>query len=143
MRVAYRLLVGLGLCGFLGGCSDGTQMDTAPVQGTVIYNGKPLPYGTVSFQPDAGLPAIGTIQSDGSFTLTTYSNGDGATTGSHKVAVIATEADAGTTPPVDPNAEMPAPKFVIPAKYTSYSTSGLTAEVVEGERNVFTFTILN
>ena len=118
-------------------------MDTAPVQGTVIYNGKPLPYGTVSFQPEAGLPAIGTIQSDGSFTLTTYSTGDGAIIGSHKVAVIATEADAGTAPPIDPNAEMPAPKFVIPAKYTSYSTSGLTAEVMEGEQNEFTFTIQN
>ncbi len=138
-----RLFWGIGLCVLLGGCSEGTQLETAPVRGTVIYNGKPLPYGSVSFQPAAGLPAVGRIQSDGSFTLTTYSNGDGAIIGSHKVAIIATEIDAGATPPADPHGEMPPPKSVIPAKYASYATSGLTAEVVGGKKNEFTFTLQN
>jgi len=120
------------------GCFGQQGLETAPVTGTVTYNGKPLPYGTVSFRPPAGSPATGNIQPDGSFSLSTYGNGDGAIVGTHQVSVTATEAHAGTRQQADPNTEMTVPKSMIPKKYTSFSTSELTAEVVSDGKNRFT-----
>ena len=137
--VPAPLLLGSVLCLLLGGCGGGHELDTAVVQGTVLYQGKPLPYGTISFQPQAGPPAMGKIQADGSFTLSTYGNGDGAIVGPHKVLITATATDAGTAPAADSNTEMRAGQSVIPTKYSSFSTSGLTAEVATGGANEFVF----
>ena len=141
MRLIYLPLLIFCLLPLVIGCSGGGALDTAEVTGTVTYNGKPLPYGSVSFRPKAGSPATGKIQSDGSFTMTTYNNGDGAIVGTHEVLIIATEVDAGTAPEVQPGTEMKVAQSVIPEKYTSFSTSGLTAEVVAGEENQFTFAL--
>ncbi|EAQ81819.1 hypothetical protein [Blastopirellula marina] len=132
-----RIAAGVGLCILLCGCGGGNGLETAPATGQVLYNGKPLPYGTVSFRPKAGSPATGVIQTDGSFTLTTYRNGDGAILGMHEVLINATEHDAGIAAPVQPDTEMLAPKSLIPEKYMSFSTSGITAEVKQGEKNHF------
>lgn len=141
MRLIYLPLLIFCLLPLVIGCSGGGALDTAPVTGTVTYNGKPLPYGSVSFRPKAGSPATGKIQTDGTFTMTTYHDGDGAIVGAHEVLIIATETDAGTAPEVQPGTEMAVAKSVIPQKYTSFSTSGLTAEVIAGEENQFTFAL--
>lgn len=134
-----QLLVCSLVCTLLCGCGGGNQLDTVVVRGTVMYQGKPLPYGTISFQPQAGPPAMGKIQPDGSFTLSTYGDGDGAIVGPHKVLVSATAIDAGTAPEADASTEMRAAQSVIPTKYSSFSTSGLTADVEAGKENQFTF----
>lgn len=126
-----------GVCLFvlLCGCGGKKGLETAPVTGEVLYNGKPLPYGSVSFRPQAGSPATGEIQSNGSFQLSTYSDGDGAILGTHAVLVNATDLDAGTAAPAQAGMEAPVPKSLIPEKYMSFSTSGITAEVKAGEKN--------
>ena len=64
-----------------------------PVKGRVVYaDGKPVTAASVSFTPDAtpegnGLLATGLLAEDGSFTLRTYSHGDGAMVGSYRVTV--------------------------------------------------------
>ena len=125
----------LTLC---SGCFGQKGLETAPVTGVVTYNGKPLPYGSVSFRPQAGSPATGEIQSDGTFSLSTYGNGDGAIVGTHQVSVTSTEAHAGNMAESATNTEMKVPKSLIPKKYTSFSTSELTAEVVANGENEFT-----
>lgn len=125
----------LTLC---SGCFGQKGLETAPVTGVVTYNGKPLPYGSVSFRPQAGSPATGEIQSDGTFSLSTYRNGDGAIVGTHQVSVTSTEAHAGDMAETAANTEMKVPKSLIPKKYTSFSTSELTAEVVADGENEFT-----
>lgn len=132
-----RWIIAASLCLLVSGCGGGNGLETAPATGQVTLNGQPLPYGAVSFRPKAGSPATGEIQADGSFTLTTYRNGDGAIVGAHEVLVSATEAHAGTAKPVDPGMEAPIPKSLIPEKYASFSTSGITAEVKPGEQNHF------
>lgn len=141
MRLSYIPLFALCFTAACAGCSDSNPFDTAPVTGQVTYKGKPLPYGTVSFRPQAGSPASGKIQPDGTFTLGTYEDQDGAIVGSHVVLITATEADAGAAQVVEAGTEMTVPKSVIPQKYTSFSTSGLTAEVVAGQKNEFTFAL--
>jgi hypothetical protein len=64
---------------------------TGKVSGKVTLNGQPVSGGSVTFAPIAkpgtqgGRPAIGPIQPDGTYTLTTYAQGDGAVIGRHRV----------------------------------------------------------
>lgn len=133
------------LCLFvlIAGCSSKSPFDTAPVTGKVLYKGKPLPYGNINFRPKSGSPAFAPIGSDGTFTLSTYGNSDGAIVGKHDVLIKATELDAGKSPANDSGIEMPVAKSVIPRKYTSFATSGLTAEVVAGNENDFIFELVD
>lgn len=120
----------------LVGCSGNSdQLPTGEVHGTVSYQGKPLPTGSVTFIPDGpGKAAAGEIQADGTYTLTTYSQGDGATIGSHKVMIIS-EKDTSELPAE--SAEANTDLSLIPEKYgMSPKTSGLTAEVKEGDNEI-------
>ena len=64
------------------------------MRGTVTYKGEPLKYGSISFHPDeskgtqTGPLAMGSINSNGSFILSTEVSGDGAIVGLHKVAIL-------------------------------------------------------
>lgn len=138
MRFFSLLLLASASLMLCSGCFGQKGLETAPVTGVVTYNGKPLPYGRVSFRPQAGSPATGDIQSDGSFSLSTYGNGDGAIVGTHQVSITATEADAGNMAETAVNTEMVVPKSLIPKKYTSFSTSEIIAEVVASGENKFT-----
>ncbi len=108
-----------------GGCNRGPQI--VPVRGLVTYEGKPLEYGTITFQPAQGQPAKGVIQPDGSFVLSTFRQGDGAVVGEHKVRVTCYESQRpGAQPSVG---EQTLGKLLIPRRYTLFDQSGLTADV--------------
>jgi hypothetical protein len=139
---------------FLGCSSDDGVGQRYSVSGTVTYKGKPLPKGTIGFQPEekgAARGASGEIV-DGAYSLTTQTPGDGAFPGKYKVTVAAREsadenaaaaelkamlAKKGIDPSKAP-ANLP-PEFLvkankktkslIPEKYAKAETSGLTAEV--------------
>jgi hypothetical protein len=94
MLPAHR---GIGL--FLGiaalacsSCGSGGQ-PVYPVQGKVLYLGKPTPGAVVVFHP-AGNPSPdalrpqGTVSADGSFRLTTYQPDDGAPPGDYDVTIL-------------------------------------------------------
>ena len=75
----------------VGGCSK-SPYDLAQAGGAVTIDGVPFTTGKVMFAPiakgedrRAGRPALGRLQSDGSFTLSTYEEGDGAIVGEHWV----------------------------------------------------------
>jgi hypothetical protein len=127
-------LAGLGPCLVLG-CSKKTGMPTAPVVGKVTYRGKPVPTGTVMFTPDEGPAATGNIAPDGTYRLTTYREGDGAVIGRHKVTITALQ-DMGN---LLPEQRSPTPPPLVPVKYLSAETSGLTAEVKPDVTNTIDF----
>jgi hypothetical protein len=114
------------------GC--GTKGDeTAIVRGKVTYNGKPVPNGTVNFNPDVpGPTATGDIQPDGSYTLGTYKPGDGAVIGTHSVVIVAMQDQAGALP----EQRSPTPPPIVPMKYTSPATSDLKAQVERKENTI-------
>jgi hypothetical protein len=124
--VTYVALAAAGGCGRKGG------LETAPVSGKVTFKGKAIPNGTVMFVPSEGPAATGEISSDGSYRLTTYTTGDGAVLGKHKVSITAL-ADMGDALPEQ---RSPTPPSLLPNKYLSHETSGLTAEVVKGNNEV-------
>ncbi len=104
----------------ISGCTGGTDnKPTARVTGKVTYAGQPVPGGSLLFSPirDAksnkpGKSGQATIKSDGTYTVTTYTDGDGAVIGSHQLsfsppAVEQPSAAAGAhvaSPPPSPYA---------------------------------------
>jgi hypothetical protein len=73
------------------GCGGGVlPASVHPVKGKVVLgDGKPLTSGRIHFAPQRqpGRPAAGTISRDGTFTLTTVTEGDGAETGDYRVYI--------------------------------------------------------
>ena len=131
-----RFCLALFVFPVFGGCSaNSDELPTGEVYGKVTYQGKALPAGSVTFIPDGtGKAAAGEVQADGTYVLTTYSQGDGATIGGHKVMIIS-ERDTSELPAESAAANQDL--SLIPEKYgMSPKTSGLTADVKEGDNEI-------
>ena len=83
----------------VAGCSE-QGMKTAPVQGTITYAGKPVPQGSIMFQPEHGPNAMANIK-NGAYVLKTYRDGDGAVVGKHKVTLWVKDAVDGSVNKVE------------------------------------------
>jgi hypothetical protein len=121
------------------GCSD-APFEMAPVTGRVTIDGQQFSQGKVMFAPiasgksrEAGRPAFGVLQPDGSFELGTYEPGDGAVIGEHWVTVIRIDPEGNA----DPSAEAfgaPAPKAAGPKQFSRVAVP--TKVTVAPEDNV-------
>lgn len=131
----------------MAGCGP-SYPETAPVTGKVTLDGQPLSTGKIVFYPKEGRPAMGQIEPDGTYTLTTFEEGDGALPGEHKVTIKATEVVGGQMPksfeeevalgtkggPTMSPGEL---KWLAPSKYAQRETSPLAATVtLEGENQI-------
>jgi len=126
----FALLIGPN-----AGCGEKSSFpETTPVSGKVTYNGQPVTKGTITFQPDEGRAATGAIQPDGTYTLSTFAEKDGATPGHHKVMIVANDGDPTMIPGSSPGYKPP--KDLIPKKYFSLNTSGLEATVSKDKPTV-------
>lgn len=141
---------GLALALLLSGCGGGGEgaakrEKTLPVSGKVTYRGQPVTGATVTFSPgqDPNRKAGFAVTDDnGNYTIGTYVVGDGAIEGTYFVTV--SKAMPTTVrqpdPPEDqyvPPEDMPPvktgpPVQMIPAKYATSTSSGLTFEVKVG-----------
>jgi hypothetical protein len=119
---AYTLMI-------VAGCRDAHEQEVAPVRGAVWLSGKVIRGGSVMFMPSSGRGAVGPIDSEGNFVLTTYQPGDGAIVGRHKVAVFPVGA-------VGESDDIPANFVDIPVEYRNPHSSGIEVEVKPGEENV-------
>ncbi|MCX7426751.1 MAG: hypothetical protein NTW96_14130 [Planctomycetia bacterium] len=142
-----RILATLLALLLLGGCGSGLP-ERGKVTGKVTFNGRPVPEGTVTFYPKTGRSASGRIQPDGTYTLTTFDEGDGAIVGSHEVTIESVqfakvpqpksfEAELGsakTGKRVDPAAMKP--QWLLPEKFSVRGQSGLTREVKSGPNTI-------
>lgn len=91
-RVVFSLglvVLSFSCVGCVGGSGD---LSTGSVSGKVTRNGQPVSSGSVMFSPvssadkkQPGKPGAGDVGTDGSYTLTTYRQGDGAVIGKHRV----------------------------------------------------------
>ena len=87
----------------LAGCSK-SPYPLAEVHGKVTIDGAPVTAGRVMFAPiaqgeshEAGKVAIGQLQPDGTFVLTTYDEDDGAIVGDHRVVILGPTGDSAGT----------------------------------------------
>lgn len=78
--------------------ASGCKARMVKVEGTVTLDGAPLEGATISFVPEngAGPSAAGFTGSDGVFTLTTHTTGDGVREGTYNV--IITKSSKSTAP---------------------------------------------
>jgi hypothetical protein len=124
----------------LAGC--GRPSRTVPAGGVVVLDGKPVAGAAVLLSPVAGgVPARGTTAADGSFSLSTFDDGDGAVAGMHRVGVSKMDAkgfvtgDDGLSGKLDGSTIQV--RSLIPERYMNPATSGLEATVERGGKNRF------
>ncbi|QDU76593.1 hypothetical protein Pan97_36450 [Bremerella volcania] len=122
-----------------------------PAKAVVTYEGKPVEGATVTFGGAEIRGAVGNTDERGEVRLWTYEPGDGVIPGTYTVAIRKLEVLALPDPEkVSPEEysrmmnEMNralggSPKHLLPKKYSKAETSQLTAEVVDGGENIFTF----
>jgi len=118
------------------------------VGGTVTHKGAAVEGASVRFvKTDGKAGASGITDSQGKFTLTTHSAGDGAPAGDYMVGVSKldlSKVDVGQGSPGDANYRPPVPnatppKNLLPAQYQEPSPNGLKATVTAEGPNEFTF----
>lgn len=136
-RFNVALMAMTPVVALISGCQH--HPETAPARGTVTFQGKPLAFGSVMFQPVGGQPARGVIQPDGSFELSTYVPGDGAAVGAHRVRITCYEGQNPQVLAANPGIEPTLGKALIPEKYALLDTSSLTATVAPSRTNEFEF----
>lgn len=108
------------------GCSD--PKGPFPASGKVRFtDGTPLPGGVIIFvSNETGSQARARIGQDGSFTLGTFSDSDGAVVGDHRVSVKPEITGFGAPP-----------KHPVLRKYQAATTSGLVFTVTPDGPNEF------
>ena len=112
------------------GCGGNATPATAPVSGQVIFEGTPVTNATVTFTPEAGRPATGSIDGEGRFSLSTFRPNDGAVPGRHRVTFGST---AEVPMPGTPEAKgSKADKPPFPKRYGGLSTTDLEIDVPAG-----------
>ena len=103
MTVRRFLPLAAGFALLLSGCGGPVM---APVKGKITCNGKPVKAAAVTFSPvpasegdkEAGKPATGFTEEDGTFVLSTFKTRDGAIVGQHKVLVMIDETNPAKCP---------------------------------------------
>jgi len=136
----------LGMIGLtlITGC--GTNSNIVPVSGEVIYGGKPVQEAKVMFlSPESPRTASSLTDSQGRFDLTTFSKGDGAAIGEHKVAISSFTDEAVAKLSNAQQAALGRGEKIaglptnLPARYSSFDKSGLVASVKADGQNHFRF----
>jgi ribosomal protein S12 len=115
---------------FAMGCSDG-RLKTYPVRGKAVFkDGSPVKVGTVECKSTShGVQATGAIQQDGTFTLTTYRENDGAVAGEHHCVLVQFVMTENI-----PNYR-PSTLGVVNKKYNTYASSDLSMTVDPNKSN--------
>jgi len=130
---------------FLVGCSDSSRR-LGTVDGTVTFEGEPIPVGSIIFEVSGARPATGKIE-DGKITqVTTFEPNDGVPVGQADVAIYAAaSADTASAVTESPDSRSANPgsgymgsgqKSLIPDRYNNPATSQLNCEIKPGENHV-------
>jgi len=124
----------LGVLVLLPGCSSNAKprKPTHPVNGQVLFEGRPLAGAYVSFHPQDGDPdqprSGARTDHEGRFRMSTYDAFDGVPAGKYLVTITLDEEQ-------DTVAQ-------IPARYGNPNTSGLRVEVREGTNELPPFRLV-
>ncbi len=131
-------------------------MEVYPVQGRITLQGKPMRGGgSIAFVPisnQAGKTAGGEIQSDGTYYLSTYTDGDGSIPGEFRVVItqvveaepqvaadIEDTSDTSEAAPTPISGPLVAPADQIPPVYSDHQNSPLTTRVEGASSNDLDF----
>lgn len=116
------------------GCSRPAEF--VPIEGQVFYKDKPLTNGVIMFQPSKGPAARADIVA-GVYKLETPGREAGARIGLNKVRIASRET------PSNGDAELALGKSLIPERYGTFESSGLTADVKPDGNEPFVFRLID
>ena len=140
----FRSLAFLGAALVISGCSPArNELPRGTVKGRVTMSGKAVPDAMITFQNDAISVAQGaSTDSDGKYEFITYDKA-GLPAASYKVTVNAGKfLQEGESVYNISGGGAPAARktsAAVPAKYAAVDTSGLSADVKEGDNPPFDF----
>jgi hypothetical protein len=126
----------------LSGCSGNQRPTTIAVTGNVSFAGRPLASGAITFYPDEARqetttrPALGVIDKDGRYSLSTFRAGDGVMPGSYRVSIESLSSERKIERPDARET------WAIPERYGRTDTSGLVATVPADPRGVMVIDFL-
>jgi hypothetical protein len=120
-KLLVAALIGLGL----SGCGSGQDYELAPISGRVTLDGRPIPYTTVVFLPQAstdvpnpGPGSTAKCDDEGHYVLKTIRGEAGAVVGMHTVKISSIGPTQPATGDVDSG---PPPRDAFPAKFNTAS----------------------
>lgn len=151
MMLACRLwLVVAFAAAVLAGC--GPQVLRYPVEGVVTLDGKPVKGASVTFMPKTtGRPGLAETDADGRFSLKELGIHQGVAPGGYGVAVFLAEftnpkvvrvpsggeTNGSNTETVEVIKKNPSiKKYIIPERYSTAETSGLTYEIARSTKGI-------
>jgi len=111
------------------------KYEVYPVEGQVIWKGKPLAEARLEFFPKGwslrpySHTPVAVTGPDGRFQLSSYGGGDGAPAGKYIITVVCRD-------PTIKGKQMYSTANILPKQYSQSATSGLEVEVVEGKNVV-------
>jgi len=122
-----------------GGPAD-DRKPVFPVRGKITVAGKSADRAQVVFHPvaDTGPNTprpTGTVGPDGTFTLSTYTEGDGAPAGEYAVTVVWPESSSAIGGDADTGGDR------LGGRYANPKTSGLKATVADGPNELSPFVL--
>ena len=139
-RLACRCCVWCGLFTLMGGCADNSRsVDHAEVSGKVLYEGKPLPGGQVTFVAlEAGFGSSAHIDEQGKYQINAPVSEVQIGVNNEMLKSRAPGKPKETLHPKEPNSEPEMPikgRWVrIPFSYADPATSGLKYTVKPGSQ---------
>jgi hypothetical protein len=98
MRSSTRISILALTCFVFVGCGAGSDRQaTVPVTGKVSVDGAAVGGASITFHPaaDGGRPAMAKTEADGTYSLTTYDEGDGAIAGKYNITISKMAVKAG------------------------------------------------
>jgi hypothetical protein len=123
LLAAALVIVGISGCG-----QD--PMARQPVRGTIDYQGKPIKFGSVRFEPAAGQKTAGSADiRDGRFSL---DRANGLAPGKYKVWVQAFDRISDSN--AMPGSEGPPPKDILPQKYMDQPATDFEVKEVKDDK---------
>jgi len=134
------------------GCGGPKGPLVVPVEGRVTFAGQPVTGGEIFSVPDVskgadGPMSVGELRGDGSYALRGPGGRVGAVVGSHRI-YLAMPGRAAPTPTIvvdgaviQQDEATVSPPRGLPDRLFSPDSSGLTADVIEGDVNTINFEI--
>jgi hypothetical protein len=121
MRSAFYCCVVSLLAVLAFGCRHrGVDLPRAPVSGRVTYHGKPLQFGRIALIHSSGQAAGAELAADGAFTMTAYQGANSVSVECYDYQRPGSKSGPSRTGN---------DRSLIPDRYMSYGTSGLTFDV--------------
>ena len=122
--------------GLLCSVGCGRSGGRTPLEGTVTFDGAPLPEGTIEFQPIQGTggPSTGGPIVEGEFRI---DPGDGVKPGKFRVSITAQRSSGKTQVIVYTGEEVEIPEQYLPAKYNQRSELEVEVKAQGNEPFVF------